>query len=256
MTSSLTSILPLPDMLALGWFFLCWVGYAWYADHRRWGTRELASVLHEYRLRWMRRVLERENRIADTVVLQTVMRSDNLFITTTLFIIAGLISSLGAVDRVQAMVSGIGFIAVSSRETLEVRILVLIGIFVFAFFKFTWSLRQFNFTLMLFASAPMPAEKDAPDRADFAPRAATMVTHGFASFNRGMRAFFRAGGAGVVHPALGADAGGVLGGGGALLAQQPFGDAVRAGDGERAALRRGWPWRGVVAVPPAPAFRV
>ena len=72
-------------------------------------------------------------------------------------------------DRVQAMVAGIGFIAVSSRETLELRILVLIGIFVFAFFKFTWSLRQFNFTLMLFASAPMPAEKDAPDRADFAP---------------------------------------------------------------------------------------
>jgi hypothetical protein len=83
MTSSLTAILPLPDMLALGWFFLCWVGYAWYADHRRWGTRELASVLHDYRLRWMRRVLERENRIADTVVLQTVMRSDNLFITIT-----------------------------------------------------------------------------------------------------------------------------------------------------------------------------
>ncbi|MBK9019063.1 MAG: DUF599 domain-containing protein [Sulfuritalea sp.] len=67
---------------------------------------------------------------------------------------------------------------------------MLIGIFVFAFFKFTWSLRQFNFTLMLFASAPMPAEKDAPDRADFAPRAAMMVTHGFASFNRGLRAYF------------------------------------------------------------------
>jgi hypothetical protein len=45
MAFSLTSILPLPDMLALGWFFLCWVGYAWCADHRRWGTRELASVL-------------------------------------------------------------------------------------------------------------------------------------------------------------------------------------------------------------------
>jgi len=65
MAFSLTSILPLPDMLALGWFFLCWVGYAWYADQRRWGTRELASVLHDYRLRWMTRVLERENRIAE-----------------------------------------------------------------------------------------------------------------------------------------------------------------------------------------------
>ena len=31
---------------------------------------------------------------------------------------------------------------------------------------------------MLFAPAPMPAEKDAPDRADFA------------SFNRGLRAYF------------------------------------------------------------------
>ncbi|MBK8120497.1 MAG: DUF599 family protein [Sulfuritalea sp.] len=101
-------------------------------------------MLHECRLRWMRRVLERENRIADTVVLQTVMRSDKRFITTTLFIIAGLISSLGTVDRVQAMVSGIGFIAVSSRKTLELRMLVLIGILVFAFFKFTWSLRQFK----------------------------------------------------------------------------------------------------------------
>ena len=43
---------------------------------------------------------------------------------------------------------------------------------------------------MLFASAPMPTEKDAPDRADFAPRAAMMVTHGFASFNRGIRAYY------------------------------------------------------------------
>ena len=43
---------------------------------------------------------------------------------------------------------------------------------------------------MLFASASMPAEKNAPDRADFAPRVAMVVTHGFASFNRGLRAYF------------------------------------------------------------------
>ena len=64
MNRPLTSILPLPDMLAFGWFFLCRIGYAHYADHRRCGTRELASVLHDYRLRWMTRVLERENRMA------------------------------------------------------------------------------------------------------------------------------------------------------------------------------------------------
>jgi uncharacterized membrane protein len=47
MDFALASILPLPDMLALGWFFLCWFGYARYVDHRCWGTRELASVLHD-----------------------------------------------------------------------------------------------------------------------------------------------------------------------------------------------------------------
>ncbi len=71
MNSPLPSILPLPDMLALGWFFLCWIGYAYYADQRRWGTRELASVLHAYRL-------ERENLIADTVVLQAVNCPDSV----------------------------------------------------------------------------------------------------------------------------------------------------------------------------------
>ena len=149
-------------------------------------------MLHDYRLRWMRRVLERENRIADTVVLQTVMRSCNLFITTTLFIIVGLFSSLGAVDRVQAMVSGIGFIAASSRETLEVRLLALIGIFVFAFFKFTWSLRQFTHDDAVRLGADAGGEGCAGSgrfRAGI-DAGAMMVTHGFASFNRGLHAYF------------------------------------------------------------------
>ena len=77
MTFTLPPILPLVDTLALGWFFLCWIAYAYYAYKRRSGKLSLAGVLNEYRLRWMTRVLERENRIVDTVVLQTVMRSDS-----------------------------------------------------------------------------------------------------------------------------------------------------------------------------------
>ena len=190
MTFALPPILPLLDALALVWFFVCWVGYTYYADRRRWGTRELASALHEYRLRWMKRLLERENRIADVAALSSMLGSDNLFATATLFILAGLVTILGAVDQVQTVASGISFIAASSRETWEIKLLVLVGIFVYAFFKFAWSLRQFNFAQVLVASAPMPAEQDAPDRADFAPRAAMLVTRAVSSFNRGLRAYF------------------------------------------------------------------
>jgi uncharacterized membrane protein len=41
MAFSLTSILSLPDMLALGWFFLCWVGYAYCADQRQCRRRRM-----------------------------------------------------------------------------------------------------------------------------------------------------------------------------------------------------------------------
>ena len=190
MTFALPPILPLLDALALVWFFVCWVGYTYYADRRRWGTRELASALHEYRLRWMRRLLERDNRIADVAELSSMLGSDTLFATATLFILAGLVTILGAVDQVQTVASGISFIAASSRETWEIKLLVLVGIFVYAFFKFAWSLRQFNFAQVLVASAPMPAEQAAPDRADFAPRAAMLVTRAVSSFNRGLRAYF------------------------------------------------------------------
>jgi hypothetical protein len=63
--------------------------------------------------------------------------------------------------RVQAMVSGIGFIAVSSRETMELRILVLIGFFVFAFSSSPGRCGS-SLTLMLFASALMPADRAIP----------------------------------------------------------------------------------------------
>jgi uncharacterized membrane protein len=144
------------------------------------------------------------------------------------------------------MVSGIGFIAVSSRETLEVRLLVLIGIFVFAFFKFTWSLRQFTHADAVRFGADAGGEGCAgPGRFRAGIDAgAMMVTHGFASFNRGLRAYFfgLAALAWFIQPwAFVLATSWVV----AVLywARQPFGDAGdagRAGDGEGAALRRGW----------------
>lgn len=181
--------LPLHDALALGWFFVCWAGYSYYADHSRWGTRELASILHDYRLRWMKRMLGRDNRIADAAIVAALLRSNNLFTTTTLFILAGLVTVLGTIDRAREVAEGLFFIAPAAREVWEIKFMILIGIFVYAFFKFAWSLRQFNFSLVLVGSAPMPDEPAAPDRADFAARAAMLVTRASSSFNRGQRAY-------------------------------------------------------------------
>lgn len=61
--------------LALGWFLACWIGYSYYAEWRGRDTACLASVLHLYRQDWMRRLLLRENRIADASVIGNLERN-------------------------------------------------------------------------------------------------------------------------------------------------------------------------------------
>ena len=55
----------LANLLAACWFIACWAGYTRYASWKARDTACLASVLHLYRHDWMRRMLLRENRIAD-----------------------------------------------------------------------------------------------------------------------------------------------------------------------------------------------
>ena len=46
----------------------------------------------------------------------------------------------------------------------EVKVLLLIGIFVFAFFKFAWAFRLTHYTAILIGAAPQPVNnKDAPN---------------------------------------------------------------------------------------------
>ena len=66
----------------------------------------------------------------------------------------------------------------------ELKLLVLGVIFVHAFFKFTWALRQFNYCSTLIGAAPK-----GPDDA-FARRAADVATHASKDFNQGLRAYY------------------------------------------------------------------
>lgn len=62
--------------------------------------------------------------------------------------------------------------------------MILVVIFVYAFFKFTWALRQFNYRSTLIGAAP-----PGPDEA-FARRAAQVSTHASKDFNQGLRAYY------------------------------------------------------------------
>ncbi len=179
-----------PDYIALAWFLACWGGYTAFADRPRPGTPNLVEAMHRYRVRWMERMLERELRTADVNILATLIRSNALFASTTIFILAGLMTILAGLDTARAVLSELSFAVPATRELWSVKVLTLVLIFVYAFFKFVWSMRQFNFALVLVGAAPMREDLSAPDRPGFSERAARLITRGMNTQNRGLRAYY------------------------------------------------------------------
>jgi len=180
--------IPAADIVSLVWFFALWVGYTWYADRVSRRAHSLRAVMHAHRYEWMRCMLERDNRMVDANILGNLLQGVSFFASTTLLILVGLITVLGATDKVILLIRELPF---TSRMTLvqwELKLLVLIIIFVHAFFKFTWALRQFNYCSVLIGSAPLPGAKSVHD--SYARRAAQVSTQASKDYNQGLRAYY------------------------------------------------------------------
>jgi len=182
--------IPIIDLAALVWFLLMWNGYTFFADRMKRDGVSLQSVMHKHRAGWMRQMLTRDNRIVDATIMSTLMRSVSLFSSTTLLILAGLLAILGSVDKVQALVQSIPFVVEASKAAWELKILTLILIFIYTFFKFAWSVRQFNYSVILIGAAPPQDQADSEHAQTFATQTAEIIALAVSNFNRGMRAYY------------------------------------------------------------------
>jgi len=176
------------DLVAPLWFLLVWLGYAGFADRER-DVHNLTTVMRDYRLLWMKRMLDREVRMVDTQILGNLMRSMSFFASTTLFIIAGLVAVLGAREKALAVLHELPFTVSSSVQLWDLKVLLLIAIFIYAFFKFTWAFRHYNYCLILVGAVPAYDHLDEECH-KIAERAARIATSTGRHFNRGIRAYY------------------------------------------------------------------
>jgi uncharacterized membrane protein len=135
---------PLPDLLAPAWFLLCWFGHTWFADREQ-SQGGLMRAMYAYRTLWARQLLQRDNGMAGTQIIASLMRSASFLASTTMFIIAGLIAVIGARDRAMAVLAELPFAAASSPLLWSLKVLLLIVVFVYAFFNFTWAFHHYNY---------------------------------------------------------------------------------------------------------------
>jgi uncharacterized membrane protein len=186
------TLMPLADWLALGWFVALWVGYAVFARRRAERSGSLLATTNHYRRLWMLQTTARENRVVDGVVVQNLSTSPSFFASTTILIIGGLLALLGTSDKASEFVREIPFAARTSTFVLDLKLMVLLVIFIYAFFRFTWSMRQYTFGALLIASMPdaRTFERGEAQREPFADRAGKVVGLAAETFNDGLRAYY------------------------------------------------------------------
>ncbi len=180
------------DGLALVVFFGGWAGYDWFASDRGLTRPSILASANRVREQWMMQTTYRDNRIFDGSVIQNLSSSPSFFASTTVFIIGGVLAALGSRGKVGDAMRDIPFVADDSTLLFDIKLILLLAVFVYAFFRFTWAMRQYSFGALLMASAPEAKQFEAKglSREAFAKRAGKVVSLAAETFNDGLRAYY------------------------------------------------------------------
>lgn len=184
------TVLNLPDLLAFAWFVAVWIGYSIVIEKTAEGRTSLNALMNNYRDEWMEQLLSRDMRMVDAQVTAALQNGTAFFASTSLIAIGGALSLLRATEEILPVMSVLPFGTAPSRELWELKMMGLAIIFVYAFFKFAWSYRLFNYFAIMVGAAPPPEERNSPAARAFAHRAGRLCADAGRHFNRGQRAFF------------------------------------------------------------------
>jgi uncharacterized membrane protein len=186
-------LLPWTDWVALGFFVVVWIGYALFAKHWSDGKHSILAMTNRYRHLWMLQTTARDPRMLDGIITQTLSATPAFFCSTSILILGGLFALLGTTDKAAELVREIPFAEQTPILVFEFKILVLVVIFVYSFFRFSWSMRQYTFVALLIGAMPPPdtfEHEGAPNRQKYADRAAAMTGLAAETFNGGLRAYY------------------------------------------------------------------
>jgi uncharacterized membrane protein len=180
----------LVDILAVGFFVLEWTVYAVTLEHSAYGQDSLSARMHVYREVWIRRMLERETRMVDMQIMASLQNGTAFFASTSLLAIGGALALLRSTNEALAVLRALPIDLSPSPALWEIKCVGLVLIFVYAFFKFAWAYRLFNYVAILLGAMPPAEARDTPDAEAHVIRTTRLFEAAGRHFNRGQRAFF------------------------------------------------------------------
>jgi len=185
-------LFPALDLVALACFIGAWIGYAIAVEWTEHGRNTLNAHMDRYREVWMHRMLHREARMVDMQIMAALQNGTAFFASTSLIAIGGVLSLLRSSDEILAIMGALPLSVPTSRAQWEAKTIGLVIIFAYAFFKFAWSYRLYNYVAIMLGAMPFSADKETPEAEAHIRRTARLFQTAGRHFNRGQRAFFLA----------------------------------------------------------------
>lgn len=178
------------DITALAIFVSAWIAYALTLEGTSFGLSGLNGRVDAYRELWFHRTLARDARMVDMQIMTALHSGTAFFASTSLIAIGAALSLLRATEEVLPLLSGLPIGVITSREQWEAKTLGLVVILVYAFFKFSWSYRLFNYVAIMLGAMPPVTEKDTPEAQAHVAKTTCIFQEAGRHFNRGQRALF------------------------------------------------------------------
>lgn len=178
------------DIFAVVTFFVCWFGYTTFARKKAKNTSCIARCLHTHRMYWMQTLLTRDLRVADAALMANLERNIAFFASTTLLVLAGVLTLFSQVEQVAKVINSIPFAEEVTIVAIQVKLSLLAFIFVMAFFQFTWSMRQYGFLNVMVGAAPIDETMSKEHLIAYAKQLGTVQDQAGHAYNYGLRSYY------------------------------------------------------------------
>ena len=178
------------DIAAVGFFALEWTVYAITLEHTAYGRDSLSARMHIYREVWIRNLLHREARMVDMQIMASLQNGTAFFASSSLIAVGGGLALLRATNDALAVFGALPIDLSPTPALWETKCLGLILIFIYAFFKFSWAYRLFNYVAILLGAMPPASQRDTPEAEAHVIRTTRVFESAGQHFNRGQRSFF------------------------------------------------------------------
>ncbi len=182
--------LTIPDIFALIWFFILASGYSYATNKGPLSKGGIVHAINQKREDWMVNMAFRENRMVDVQVLANLSRGNAFFASTSVFVTGAFAALFGNVEELQILATKFPFLRQTTVFMWQFKVLFLMSIFIFAFFKFAWAYRLSHYTGILIGATPILTTRNKKACLEHAKSAAILAGLVGRHANAGLRAYY------------------------------------------------------------------